>query len=88
MVANNIKCPKCGGENCFVNEDEKVVDVHCTDCGYHEQTAKESTEEQNEKKEKIEADIERLEEIMEEINSLADEALDICRDQDDAEEVN
>jgi Zn ribbon nucleic-acid-binding protein len=40
-LANNIDCPKCKGQNCFVTEHKDdegdFVDVLCKDCGYHEQ---------------------------------------------------
>lgn len=31
--ANNIDCPRCGSQNCFVNEVDDVVEIECQDCG-------------------------------------------------------
>lgn len=36
-VANNIDCPKCGSQNCFVNESDGVVEAKCLDCGMSQQ---------------------------------------------------
>lgn len=38
--ANNITCPKCKSENCFVTEDDECVQVECKDCGYLDQCLK------------------------------------------------
>lgn len=40
-LANNIPCPKCNSENCYVNEEKQTdgaiaVTIDCDDCGFHD----------------------------------------------------
>lgn len=51
VVANNIDCPKCGSQNCYVNESNGVVEAECHDCGMKQQELIECPEvEQNHKR--------------------------------------
>ena len=36
MAYNNINCPKCGSENCFVDQDKDIIYLSCQDCGYND----------------------------------------------------
>lgn len=39
--ANNIPCPQCGSQRCFVTEDTTYVSVQCTNCWFHRVEPKE-----------------------------------------------